>query len=243
MVYAGIVAGGSGTRMKNAPMPKQFLETGGVPIIIRTVKAFCEVNEVDKIIIGIKADRADYMSELLDKFCIDRERVMTVNGGENRNSTVLNIAAFIKEKFGITKGDIILTHDAVRPFVSERIIRDNIEAVRQYGLCGTYIAAADTVIASQAGTYVDKTLDRRTLYQAQTPQSFELDRLYDELSGLGAEELDALTDTCSVFTRKGDRIRIVKGDRLNFKITTDEDLKLAAAVSGSLFGEQYGQRS
>lgn len=231
MIYAGIVAGGSGTRLKSAPVPKQFLTIGEVPIIIRTVKVFCSVSEVDKIIIGIKPDWADITGELLDRYGIDRQRVLIVNGGENRNSTVLNIAAFIKEKFGITEADMILTHDAVRPFVDERIIRDNITTAMRDGLCGTYITSADTVVASQSGVYVDKTLDRRTLYQAQTPQTFPLDRLYEELSVLSAEELDNLTDTCSVFTRKGERIRMVCGSKLNFKITSKDDLTLADALA------------
>ena len=241
MIYAGIVAGGSGTRMKNAPLPKQFLDIGGEPVIIRTVKAFLAVSEVDRVIIGIKPDYSDYMSVLLDKYPIDRERVSLVNGGKDRNSTVMNIAREIKDRYGISEGDIILTHDAVRPFVNERVIRENISAAREYGACGTYIPSADTIIASQAGSYVDKTLDRRVLWQAQTPQSFDLDRLDDELSKLTESELAALTDTCSVFTRIGVPIRIVEGDRLNFKITTDDDLALADAAARSLSGEAYGQ--
>ena len=153
MIYAGIVAGGSGTRMKNAPLPKQFLEIGGVPVIIRTVKAFLSVAEIGKVIIGIKPDYYDYMSKLLDKHSVDRGRVIIVNGGKDRNSTVMNIAREIEQTFGIFEGDIILTHDAVRPFVSERTIRENISAAREYGACGTYIPSADTIIASQAGAF------------------------------------------------------------------------------------------
>ena len=231
MVYAGIVAGGSGTRMKNAPLPKQFLDIGGEPVIIRTVKAFVSVAQIDKVIIGIKPDYYDYMSELLDKHSIDRERVMLINGGKDRNSTILNIIKLIRSQYGIADDDIILTHDAVRPFVNERTITENISSAREYGACGTYIPSADTIIASQSGSYVDKTLDRRVLWQAQTPQSFDLKRLDEEISKLSESELEALTDTCSVFTRIGIPIRIVEGDRLNFKITTDEDLKLADALA------------
>lgn len=232
VIYAAIVAGGSGTRMKNAPLPKQFLPIGSEPVIIRTVRAFLAVPEIDRVIIGIKPDYYDYTRKLLDEAGF--ESVILVNGGKDRNSTVKNIADEIKASFGIQDHDIILTHDAVRPFVSERTIKDNIAAAKEYGLCGTYIPSADTIIASHSGAFVDKTLDRRTLYQAQTPQSFGLKSLYTELSQLSAEQMSSLTDTCSVFTRKGMGIRIVLGDRLNFKITTDEDLALADALAGKM---------
>ncbi len=228
MVYAAIVAGGSGTRMKNAPMPKQFLPIGGEPVIIKTVRAFLSVGRIDRVIVGIKPDCYDYTKKLLeDAGC---GGVLLVGGGKDRNSTVKNIIDEINSRFGIQDEDIILTHDAVRPFVSAEIIEANISAAAEYGLCGTYIPSADTVISSQSGAFVDKTLDRRTLYQAQTPQSFALKKLFEEMSALSEEQMSSLTDTCSVFTRKGMGIRIVPGDRLNFKITTDKDLALADAL-------------
>ena len=227
MVFAGIVAGGSGTRMKNADKPKQFLELGKIPIIIRTVQAFLECDKIDKIYIGIKSDWHDYTVTLLNIYRIDSKKVKVIDGGKSRNETVMNIVDSITKEYGCKNGDIILTHDAVRPFVSRKIIEDNIESALKYKACGTYIPAVDTIIKSENGRTADETLKRSELYQAQTPQSFDIGALCGCRNELTSEELNALTDTCGIFTACGIEIQIVQGEPKNFKITTDYDLKIA----------------
>lgn len=230
MIFAGIVAGGCGSRMTCAQIPKQFIDIGGVPIIIRTLKSFLKVREIDAVYIGIKSDWHDYMDELLVKFDIDAKRVKVIDGGTDRNGTVMNIAQALTDDFGKRYEDIILTHDAVRPFVSKQIIRDNISAAMEHSACGTYLPAVDTIVKSQGET-VDGVLNRSELYQAQTPQTFKLCELRQNYDSLDDNQKSALTDTCSVFTACGKDIHIVKGDVLNFKITTDNDLVLANAVA------------
>ena len=173
MIFAGIVAGGCGSRVKSAVIPKQFIEIGGVPVIVRTVRAFLAVEEIDIVYVGIKPDWHEYTNELFERFGIDKERVKVIDGGADRNGTVMNIAEAIVAEHGENEGDIILTHDAVRPFVTEKIIKDNIEAMAKHSACGTYMPAADTIIRSD-GEKVRETLNRSELYQAQTPQTFRL---------------------------------------------------------------------
>ena len=227
MIFAGIVAGGSGTRMKNVGVPKQFIRILGKPMIIYTVQKFAEQRHINDIYIGIKPDWHEFMDQLLEEYQIDRQRVHVIDGGSDRNETVMNIVSAIKAKHRVKKGDIILTHDAVRPFVTEKIIEDNIIGALKYSACGTYVKCIDTIIRSNDAETVDSTLDRSTLYRAQTPQSFDitlLDKYYNQLDD---EQKSKLTDTCSIFTSVGEKIHIVDGDVINIKITTENDLIIA----------------
>ncbi len=227
MIFAGIVAGGSGTRMKSVGVPKQFIRILGKPMIIYTVQKFAEQLHINDIYIGIKPDWHEFMDQLLEEYQIDRQRVHVIDGGSDRNETVMNIVSAIKAKHRVKKGDIILTHDAVRPFVTEKIIEDNIIGALKYSACGTYVKCIDTIIRSNDAETVDSTLDRSTLYRAQTPQSFDitlLDKYYNQLDD---EQKSKLTDTCSIFTSVGEKIHIVDGDVINIKITTENDLIIA----------------
>lgn len=231
MIFAGIVAGGSGTRMKSSNVPKQFIRVLDKPIIIYTVEKFAAQKHIDQIYIGIKPEWHEVMDTLLAEYRIDTKRVKVIDGGSDRNATVMNIVAAIKAAHKVKKGDIIITHDAVRPFLTDRMIQDNIIGALKYSACGTYVKCVDTVVRSEGGETVDGTLDRSTLYRAQTPQSFDitlLDRYYSELD---SEQRAMLTDTCSIFTAKGEKIHIVEGDAINIKITTDSDLIIAKLLA------------
>ena len=231
MIFAGIVAGGSGTRMKSSNVPKQFIRVLDKPIIIYTVEKFAAQKHINEIYIGIKPEWHTVMDELLREYNIDTKRVKVVDGGSDRNETVMNIVSAIKAAHQIKKGDIILTHDAVRPFLTEKMIEDNIIAALKYSACGTYVKCVDTVVSSDDGDIVDGTLDRSRLYRAQTPQNFDitlLDKYYNELDD---EQKSKLTDTCSIFTAKGEKIHIVEGDAINIKITTDSDLIIAKLLA------------
>ncbi|MBQ2582004.1 MAG: 2-C-methyl-D-erythritol 4-phosphate cytidylyltransferase, partial [Ruminococcus sp.] len=121
MIFAGIVAGGSGTRMKSSNVPKQFIRVLDKPIIIYTVEKFAAQKHINEIYIGIKPEWHTVMDELLREYNIDTKRVKVVDGGSDRNETVMNIVGAIKAAHQIKKGDIILTHDAVRPFLTEKM--------------------------------------------------------------------------------------------------------------------------
>ncbi|WP_294469408.1 2-C-methyl-D-erythritol 4-phosphate cytidylyltransferase [uncultured Ruminococcus sp.] len=231
MIFAGIVAGGSGTRIKNADKPKQFIEIGGVPVLVRTVRAFEEIGEIERIYIGINPAWYDYADKMLEEFDVSTKRVRLVTGGQDRSGTVLNILREITGIFGANKGDILVTHDAVRPFVSERIIRENIECAQKNLACGTYIPSYDTVIKTTDGITVSENLKRSELMRAQTPQTFEISALCECIGRLGQEKVSQLTDTCGIMTECGYPIHIVQGEPMNFKITTDHDLMIAGLMA------------
>ena len=120
MIYAGILAGGTGSRMGITDMPKQFLDLGGRPILIHTVEKFLLVHEIQKIVLGIHPDWVTYTEDLVDKYLVSyKERILVVEGGSDRNSTIENIILAIDKVQPLTDEDIIVTHDSVRPFITD----------------------------------------------------------------------------------------------------------------------------
>ena len=230
MIFAGIVAGGTGTIM-GADIPKQFLKIGEKPIIVHTISRFLENKNIEKIYLGVHPDWIEYTNKILSEYNLDNSQISIIKGGTDRNSTVFNIIDLIVNEYNINDSDIILTHDGVRPFVTQKVINNNIDAALKYGACGTYIPAVDTIIRSQDGNIVSEVPPRPEVFQAQTPQSFNILKLKNTYKSLTEVEKEKLTDTCSVFTIKGLPIHIVEGDVLNMKITTAHDLKIADLIA------------
>ena len=230
-VYAAILAGGSGTRMGNPDKPKQFWEMGDRPVIAHTVEKFCLVDEFEKVIVlspeSWVSQTRDILSRFMPQFV---EKITVIAGGAERNDTIMNAIAHIEQSYGLVDDDIIVTHDAVRPFVSYRIIEDNIEAARKYGACDTLIPATDTIVQSVDGEAISSIPPRSEYYQGQTPQSFNAKML----KGLFAELTDAekaiLTDACKICVLKGRPVALVRGSASNIKLTYTNDMRIARAM-------------
>lgn len=227
MVIAGIVAGGVGSRMGNKEMPKQFMELCGKPIIIRTVCAFRDASAVDHVIVGINPDWSGYMKELCEKYGLTD--VYVTDGGADRNGTVENIISFARENLGAEDDTIILTHDAVRPFVSERMIDDSIKAMDDCEICTAAIPAVDTMIISRDGKTADEFPLRSTMFNVQTPQTFRIGTFTGIISGLSEEDRAAATDVCRLYRSRGYEIRLIDGDTTNIKLTYPADMTVAEA--------------
>ncbi len=227
MVYAAVLAGGSGLRM-GGDLPKQFLCVGERPIIIRSIDAFLESGLADRIIIAVSADYVDYTKSLIAQFLPDCD-VQVISGGKNRNHTLYNVLKMIKAT-GINNDDVILTHDAVRPFINKRIIADNIEAARKYGACNTVVPAVDTLVQSTDGRFINAIPVRSEFYHGQTPQSFNVTALLELYSNMTEEQFENFTDACSVFVNAGKNVFLVEGDRNNIKLTYPEDMEKAEII-------------
>lgn len=225
MVYAAVLAGGSGLRM-GGNMPKQFLSVGDIPIIIRSINAFLRSGSVDKVFVAVSAGFLDYTKELISEY-IGENNISVVVGGKNRNETLLNVLRSIGE---INDEDVILTHDAVRPFIDKRIIDENIAAAREYGACNTVVPAVDTILRSSDGKFIESVPVRSEIFHAQTPQSFSVKKLLSLYEKLSDAEREAFTDSCSVFLAAGERVFLVTGDRNNIKLTYPEDMERAENI-------------
>lgn len=231
MIYAGILAGGKGTRMGITDMPKQFLELGSKPILIHTIEKFLLVPDFDKIVLGIHPDWITYTEDLLDKHLSQYlDRIIIAEGGHDRNTTIENIIKKIDSIKPITKDDIIVTHDSVRPFVTVRTIKDNIELLANNDAADTVVEATDTIVESKNNTIITDIPDRKYLYQGQTPQTFRMQEFLDLYNALSKEQKEILTDACKIFVISGKNVALAKGEYSNIKITTITDLKIAKSM-------------
>ncbi|MBQ2680630.1 MAG: 2-C-methyl-D-erythritol 4-phosphate cytidylyltransferase [Eggerthellaceae bacterium] len=230
-VYAAILAGGSGTRMGNPDKPKQFWEMGDRPVIVHTVEKFCLISEFDEVIVLSPESWVNQTRDILDRYVPQFAGGLAVVAGcAERNDTIMNAIAHIEQSYGLAEDDIIVTHDAVRPFVSYRIIEDNIKAARKYGACDTVIPATDTIVQSVDGEVITAIPNRAEYYQGQTPQSFNALRLKELFKELAEEEKSILTDACKILVLKGEPVALVRGDVSNMKITYTNDMRIARAM-------------
>lgn len=230
MIYAAVLAGGIGSRMQNTDMPKQFLELDGKPIIIHTVEKMLMNTRIDRLYIGINPNWLSFCEDLVAKHFGKNDKIVVVAGGSDRNGTIINIIDAIESANGISDDDIIVTHDAVRPFLTQRIIDDNIDAALQYGACDTVVKASDTIVRSEEGDFITEIPSRDPLYQGQTPQSFNIKLLQACFDEMTDEERAILTDACKICVLKNRPVRLVEGEVLNFKITTIGDYQMARAM-------------
>ena len=230
MIFAAILAGGIGSRMGGTDTPKQFLDLGNKPVIIHTIEKFAINSKIDKIIVLTPQSFINHTNHLIEEYLGQNEDIIVIEGGQTRNDTLINSIRYIDENYGIDDDSIIVTHDSVRPFVTHRIIEDNIEAAKRYGACDTVVPATDTIVESINGTTIESIPVRDYYYQGQTPQSFNVKKLFNLISSLTQEESDILTDACKIFTLKDENVYLVEGEVTNIKITYPYDLKLANTI-------------
>ena len=230
MIFAAILAGGIGSRMGGTDIPKQFLTLGDKPVIVHTIEKFVINDKIDKIIVLTPKNFINHTNHLIDKYISDSDDIIVIEGGQTRNDTILNSINYINENYGIDEDSIIITHDSVRPFVTHRIIEDNILAAKKYGACDTVIPATDTIVESINGATIESIPVRDYYYQGQTPQSFNIKKLFNLINSLTEEESNILTDACKIFILKDEDVHLVDGDVTNIKITYPYDLKLANTI-------------
>ncbi len=239
MNYAGILAGGMGTRMGKTDLPKQFLMLGEKPIIIHTIEQFLMSPLIEKVIVAVPSEWISHTQDIIGKYCqFGKDKINVIEGGKDRHGTVMNVFNYIEKNYSVDKDTIVVTHDAVRPFVTQRIIKENIELCKKYGSTDTVIPAFDTIVESQDGNIISNIPLRDKMYQGQTPQSFKLKEFIIINDSLTEEEKASLTDACKVYVIKNKKVGLVRGETFNMKITTKHDLKMANLMIGNVEEEE-----
>ena len=278
MNIAVIFAGGSGTRMTNADKPKQFLMVHGKPIIVHTIEKFQKHPEIGGIVVACLEDWIPYVLEMKKRYGLDKLGAV-VPGGETGQMSIYNGLKAAAEVYGHsdhdanTDGDfdgtigeqnIVLIHDGVRPLIDEKVISDNIAAVKKYGSAITCTPATETVILvgdeileSSAGEtdagqnknhvesvtdmkrdHVESVPDRSRSRFAKAPQSFFLkDILSVEEKAIGEGRTDMI-DSCTLMKEYGYSLHTVIGPYYNIKITTPEDFIIYRALYDAIENEQ-----
>jgi len=229
-----IPAAGTGSRM-GGDRPKQFMDLGGVPVLLRTVLAFQRSAVVDVIVIAARSSEIPAVRAML-RMSPCPKVVSVVRGGRHRQDSVLNGL----RELGKHGAGIVLIHDAVRPFVTEKMIMDVSMAVIRYGGALLAVHPKDTLKVSTGGDRVGKTLPREGLWLAQTPQAFRMNIIMEaslraKAHGYLATDDAALVEACGV------DVRILEGSYENIKITTLEDMDLARVIAGRT-GTPRGRR-
>lgn len=231
MNVAIVVAAGKGTRL-GSNRPKQFLELGGIPIIIHTLRQFERCQEINEIIVALPAEVTAGFLSRAEEFGL-RKPARTVIGGETRAHSVLNALQAIKV------AEIVAVHDGVRPFVTPDEIDQVVQSARLSGAAVLTAPVADTIKEIRDGRIL-RTLPRAGLRRALTPQCFRyelLQRAYEQLADVEAEGIE-VTDDSLLVERLGIEIVAVEGSARNIKITQEEDLALAEAILVSFVSSQ-----
>jgi 2-C-methyl-D-erythritol 4-phosphate cytidylyltransferase len=230
MIFAAILAGGIGSRMGETDTPKQFLTLGDKPVIVHTIEKFAINSKFDKIIVLSPKNFINHTNDLIKEYFDDNSRIVVLEGGKTRNDTLINAIDYINDNFDINDDSIIVTHDSVRPFVTHRIIEDNIKAAKEFGACDTVVPATDTIVESVDSKLIKNIPIRDNYYQGQTPQSFKINKLSELINSLSESESNILTDACKIFVLKNEDVYLVDGEITNIKITYPYDLKLANTI-------------
>jgi 2-C-methyl-D-erythritol 4-phosphate cytidylyltransferase len=227
-----IPAAGLGTRMtpvqaKKAAPSKQFTELGGTPILIHTLRKFAAATEVSEVYVALRNNEmAGFRARLKQEGKeILFKKVELVEGGEHRQHSVANAIAAVSA----APDDIILVHDAVRPFVTLEIIQEVIQAAKKHGAAIAGVPAVDTVKQVERtadGAVVSATVPRERVVMAQTPQGFRYDVLKNAFDEATADGFTG-TDEASLVERSGHEVAVVMGSPRNIKITTPADMELA----------------
>jgi len=216
-VTAIIAAGGRGERIGGST-PKQLLSVGGLSILERIISTFLVHPLIDHLVVALPEDLANDPPEYLTAAS---KPVRIVPGGARRQESVSAAFRAIPKET-----DVVVVHDAARPFASATLIERTVTAATQFGAALAALPVRDTV-KQAAGGLVAATLDRSSIFLAQTPQAFRTGVLRDALARGGEG-----TDEASLVEQTGHPVHIVDGEASNIKITTRDDLTLAEAIAG-----------
>jgi len=229
-----IPAAGLGTRMapvgKKGVPTKQFFEIQGVPIVIHTLRVFARNQQISQIVVALRKNEIERFSRQLEKEKLSA-KVEVVEGGEHRQESVANALAHLKA----APDDIVLVHDAVRPFVDDEIIANVIHEVEKHGSAIAGLPAVDTikqVERAAEGAIITATIPRERVVQAQTPQGFRYELIKRAFDSALADSFTG-TDEASLVERLGENVWVVMGSARNIKITTPADMELAEFLMNS----------
>lgn len=228
MIAAVVLGAGKGTRMASSTLPKQFLNLGGTPMIVQTVEKFAVIEEVNKIVVVVSKPWMTHAKDLFGgKPYV--EKLIFCEGGSSRQESLLNACNYLKNEFGKEVG--VISHDAARPFLSIRIIEDNIKQLKKGNACDTVLPCTDTIVESRDSAVISNIPNRNYLYQGQTPQSFICQDYIDAYEIIGEDT--SVTDAAKLLLKYGKPVLLVRGEPFNIKITTDFDLAFADFLMSS----------
>lgn len=223
VVNAVIVAAGKGERMGTS-LPKPFLPLGGIPLIVHTIRNLSRSTLLKKIVLVVAAEQESRCRTLLEQHGPYAVPLTLTHGGPERQDSVrLGLAVLNPDC------DIVVIHDAARPFISAEVVDRSAAAAAVHGGALVAVPARDTLKRVNEAQVVVETVPRQDVWLAQTPQTFRVSLIRD--AHARAQTLGvSVTDDAALLEWAGGKVKIVPGEARNFKITTPEDLQLAEAI-------------
>ena len=223
-VFTAVPAAGSGIRM-GLGYSKAYADVAGKPVLALTLEALLASPFIDHVTVATRPGEEDLCRrEVVDRFGMSAS-VTVLAGGEERQQTIMNLLSAAP-----AERDLVLIHDGARPLVSPKIIHDTLEAAVKWGAAIAATPMIDTVKESvDGGETAARTVNRSTLYRAQTPQVFHKD-LITTAHRRALKEGWEVTDDASLIEQMGHDVRLVEGDERNFKVTTLDDLELVRLI-------------
>lgn len=227
MVYAGILAGGENRVVHTDEMPMQYMKLGSKPIIIHTLEQFIINPEIDEIIIAAPKNWRIYTEDLIKHNVHSQKKISVIGGGENKYQSTIKIAEYIEENNSINGDDICIFHDAVRPFVTQRIIKENLVRIKSCNAVSTVISPIDTIVVSIDGNKLDDIPPMYHYFMEQTPQTFRLNSLIDQYRQNDSNDIKHVFNAFKIYLKNEDNVQLVKGESSNIKIVRQYDYELA----------------
>lgn len=224
-IAAILPAAGLGTRM-GSDVPKQFLELDGVPIVVFTLRRLSQCVDISEFLIATRPDEVQALEQRLSKEDLGRP-IRVVKGGETRQQSVGNALAKIS-----TDTELVLVHDAVRPFITREQVDRVIAEARARGAAILGVPAIDTVKEVRRATLpedvalISATIPRERIVLAQTPQAFQVAVLKEAFARAEQDGFTA-SDEAALVERTGRDVYVVHGSERNIKITRPADMELA----------------
>lgn len=217
-----IVAAGTGSRM-NMGINKQFIKLEGKEIIAYTIEKFYNNSNIEDIVVVVKEDESEFFKkEILDKY--NFKNIKIAYGGKERQDSVYNGLKSLDKKC-----DIVLIHDGARPFVSDKIIDNCIEEVKEHKAIVVGVPVKDTIKVIDNDKNIVDTPNRSVLWAVQTPQTFDYNILLDAYKDAFKSGFYG-TDDAMLVERIGYKVKMVEGSYNNIKITTKEDLSVGSQI-------------
>lgn len=228
MNIAVIFAGGSGKRMNSKDRPKQFLLIHGKPIIVHTIEVFQYHKEIDAIIVACLEDWIPYMEEMQYRYRLDKIKKI-VPGGDTGQLSIYN-GVKAAAKLYRTDRNVVLIHDGVRPLINDRIISENIAAVKEHGSAITCAPAQETFVLIDDENNISEVADRKHSRLAKAPQSFWLEELLEAQEQAIRDGSTDMIDCCTLMRAYGKKMHVVECSYENIKITTPDDFYMFRAL-------------
>ena len=221
MNIAVILSGGVGSRM-GANIPKQYITIKGKPIIWYCLNTFVESPIIDSIVIGRAKEWDSLIREQVDSFSC-KKPVFYAEPGETRQYSIYN-ALLEAKQHGAKEDDVVIIHDAARPLVSSELIENCIKEYDDADGVLPVIPVKDTLYQSLDGQHISNLLNRKELFAGQAPEAFKFGKYLTLHELMSREELLRINGSTEIAYKGGMKVKLIKGDEMNFKITTPEDL-------------------